>query len=91
VWQDRYKSIFSLAAAVELAGGGRRVVLADMDLGAANLHTYLGIIGKTPGVADFMLRRENFLADILVETQVKGLSLISGAEFLPGMANPPTG
>ena len=82
------KSIFSIAFGAVLAKSGQRVILADLDLGAANLHTYLGITKKTPTIADFILRRVPSLEDLLIETSVKNLKLISGAEFVPGMANP---
>lgn len=45
----------SIALGTVLARSGSSVVLADLDLGAANLHTYLGIRGRTPGIADFIL------------------------------------
>ena len=82
------KSIFSVALGATLAKNGRSVILADLDLGAANLHTYLGITKKTPTIADFILKKVSSLEDILVETSVDNLKIISGAEFLPGMANP---
>ena len=82
------KSIVSVALGIAYARRGLRVILVDLDLGAANLHTYLGIIGKTPGLADFILRRASSLEEVQVKTSEKNLSLISGAEFVPGMANP---
>ncbi len=82
------KSVLSIGISVSLAKKGNRVVLADLDLGAANLHTYLGIMGRTPSIADFILRRKPDLEEILVETEIENLRLISGAEFVPGMANP---
>ncbi|NTW58374.1 MAG: MinD/ParA family protein [Nitrospirae bacterium] len=82
------KSILSIALGTVLARGGSSVVLADLDLGAANLHTYLGIRGHTPGIADFILGKVPSLESILVETSVPNLGLISGAEFVPGATNP---
>jgi flagellar biosynthesis protein FlhG len=82
------KSILSIALGTVLARSGSSVVLADLDLGAANLHTYLGIRGRTPGIADFILGRAPSLHNILVETSVPRLGLISGAEFVPGATNP---
>jgi flagellar biosynthesis protein FlhG len=82
------KSILSIALGTVLARGGKSVVLADLDLGAANLHTYLGIRGRTPGIADFILGKVPSLENILVETSVPNLGLISGAEFVPGATNP---
>ncbi len=82
------KSIFSVAFGTVLAGEGHNVALVDLDLGTANLHTYLGIIKKTPTIADFILKKTPSLKDILLETSRKNLRIISGAEFVPGMANP---
>jgi flagellar biosynthesis protein FlhG len=82
------KSILSIALGTFLARRGSSVVLADLDLGAANLHTYLGIRGRTPGIADFILGKMPSLENILVETPVPRLGLISGAEFVPGATNP---
>ena len=82
------KSIFSVALGAKLAMDGNSVVLVDLDLGAANLHTYLGIIKKTPTIADFILKKAPSLKDVLVETSLENMKVISGAEFVPGMANP---
>jgi len=82
------KSIFTIALGVTLANEGHRVALVDLDLGAANLHTYLGIIKKTPTIADFILKKVSSLDELLLETSQKNLKIISGAEFVPGMANP---
>jgi flagellar biosynthesis protein FlhG len=82
------KSILSIALGTVLARGGGSVVLVDLDLGAANLHTYLGIRGRTPGIADFILGKVPSLENIIVETPVNNMGLISGAEFVPGVTNP---
>ncbi len=82
------KSIFSVALGAQFAMEGNRVVLADLDLGAANVHTYLGIIKKTPTIADFILKKAPSLEDIMIDTSRENLKIISGAEFVPGMANP---
>lgn len=67
------KSIFSVAFGTLLAREGFSVVLADLDLGAANLHTCLGIIKKTPSIADFILRKTPSLEDVLITTPEKNL------------------
>ncbi len=82
------KSIFATALGVNLARGGHSVALVDLDLGAANLHTYLGIIKQTPTIADFILKKVSSLDELLIETSRDNLRIISGAEFVPGMANP---
>jgi flagellar biosynthesis protein FlhG len=82
------KSIFSVALAKVLADSGKKTVLVDLDLGASNLHTYIGIVSKTPTIADFILKKTSSLKKVLIETGHDNLLLISGAEFVPGMANP---
>jgi len=82
------KSILSIGLGTVLARSGKSVVLADLDLGAANLHTYLGIRGRTPTIADFILNKASSLENLIVETPERNLGLISGAEFVPGITSP---
>ncbi|MGB9715578.1 MAG: P-loop NTPase [Thermodesulfovibrionales bacterium] len=82
------KSIFSIALGISLARNGYSVILIDLDLGAANLHTYLNIFGKTPTISDFIFKKVSSLEDILIKTSQRNLLFISGADFVPGMANP---
>jgi flagellar biosynthesis protein FlhG len=82
------KSILSIGLGTVLARSGKSVVLADLDLGAANLHTYLGIRGWTPTIADFILNKASSLENLIVETPERNLGLISGAEFVPGITSP---
>jgi len=82
------KSILSIGLGTALAKSGHSVVLADLDLGAANLHTYLGILGRTPTIVDFILNKVPSFENIIIETSVNNLCLISGAEFAPGVTNP---
>lgn len=83
------KSLLSIALGTVLAREGLRVILVDLDLGGANLHTYLGILRQTPTIANFLLNKVNVLDNLIVETTEKNLGLISGAEFVPGALNPP--
>jgi flagellar biosynthesis protein FlhG len=59
----------------------------DADLGGANLHTCLGLSGPTRTLGDFMARRVENIEDVLVETGVAGLRLISGGGDFLGAAN----
>lgn len=81
------KSVVAIALAQALAARSQRVIIVDLDLGAANLHTYLGVRGPTPTLADVLTRKAAHLADVRVSTSMPGVELISGAEYLPGMAN----
>ncbi len=83
------KSVVSITLAAAFSERGNNVVLVDLDLGSANLHTYLGIHDDTPGVADFLLKKVQELPSLLIDTSIPNVKLISGARFFPGMANPP--
>ncbi|HUL00697.1 MAG TPA: P-loop NTPase [Nitrospirota bacterium] len=82
------KSILAISMGTVLARMGHSVVLVDLDLGAANLHTYLGILRQTPTIANFLLGKTASLEDLIVATSERNLRLISGAEFVPGVTNP---
>ena len=70
------KSIFSIALGTHFAYKGLTVSLVDLDLGASNLHTYLGIIKKTPTIGDFILKRVSSLEEILIKTLMKILGYL---------------
>ncbi|MCG6911221.1 MAG: P-loop NTPase [Deltaproteobacteria bacterium] len=61
-----------------LARRGRRVILVDADLGAANLHTFLGMSRPEKSLTDFF---ENSLplASLLVDSGIDNLTLLAGA------------
>jgi flagellar biosynthesis protein FlhG len=63
------------------------VILVDADLGAANLHTCLGLAGPDRTLTDFIQRRSERIEDVLVDTGVPGLRLISGASDFLTAAN----
>jgi flagellar biosynthesis protein FlhG len=82
------KSLVSASIGIELARRGNRVVLVDVDLGGANLHTCLGIDQVKTGIGDFIEHRVEKLEDVLVPTGVSNLSLASGASDQLDIANP---
>jgi flagellar biosynthesis protein FlhG len=61
-----------------LARQGRRVILVDADLGAANLHTFLGMGKPEKSLTDFFENRAS-LASLLVKTGIDNLELLAGA------------
>jgi flagellar biosynthesis protein FlhG len=81
------KSLLTASLGFQLARMGKRVVLVDADLGAANLHTCLGLQGPERTLADFIQRRADRIEDVAVDTGVPGLRLISGASDFLGAAN----
>jgi flagellar biosynthesis protein FlhG len=71
----------------EVSGGGRAVVLVDLDLGGSNLHTFLGVRNNNPGLGALVWKREKSISDLLVETGFERLWLVPGDGLLPGTAN----
>jgi flagellar biosynthesis protein FlhG len=82
------KSVLTANVAIALARRGRRCVVLDADLGGANLHTILGVRKPHRTLSDFVSRAVPSLADVLCETPVPELFLLSGARAFLDMANP---
>jgi flagellar biosynthesis protein FlhG len=81
------KSLLTASLGFQLSRMGKRVVLVDADLGGANLHTCLGLRSPELTLGDFIRRRAERIEDVVVETGVPGLRLISGASDFLGAAN----
>jgi len=82
------KSLLASSLGIEFGRRGRRVVLVDLDLGGANLHTCLGIAHPEETLSDFVGRRVESLEQLAVETGIANLRLISGSLDAIGAANP---
>jgi flagellar biosynthesis protein FlhG len=83
------KSILSSNLGIALARAGKTVVLVDLDLGGANLHTCLGIRNNKAGIGNLIYKQESNLESLLVETEERRLHFIPGDSLLPGTANLP--
>ena len=81
------KSIIALNLASVLAQDGHRVVIADMDLGAANQHLLLGLPNPAMGLQDLLDKSVKEAKDCLTETQVPNLWLLAGTSGVLGAAN----
>jgi flagellar biosynthesis protein FlhG len=81
------KSLLAASLGYHLARLGKRVILVDADLGGANLHTCLGLAAPERTLGDFIRRRAERIEDVVMETGVPGLRLISGASDFLGAAN----
>jgi len=81
------KSIVALNLAALLAQDCHRVVLADMDLGAANQHLLLGLRRPTVGLQDLLDKSVAEAKNCLTETQVPNLRLLAGTTGVLGAAN----
>jgi flagellar biosynthesis protein FlhG len=82
------KSIATIMLGTTLARRGRKTILVDADLGGSNLHTLLGIRYPEKTLADFLQKRYENIEDIMIDTPIENLKLISGADDILGLANP---
>ena len=81
------KSMLSANLSIGLALLGKKVVLADLDLGGADVHLYTGVKSLTKTWNDFIDKKVDSISDILTPTAFKGLSLIGGDSSKLGRAN----
>lgn len=82
------KSTISSLLAFWLARMGKKTILVDLDLGGANLHTFMGIKSPPRTLNDYITKRYDSLEDICIETEVENLRLICGASEVLSLANP---
>jgi flagellar biosynthesis protein FlhG len=75
------KSTVAVNLALAIGRLGHRVSLVDADLGAANLHTMLGVLHPPSSIADFLDQR----VDTLDEVSVQVAPLV---ELVPGTSRP---
>jgi len=83
------KSFFTANLAIALAGMGHETVVVDLDLGGANLHSFLGLSNRHPGIGDFLKARSAELVDLVVQTDTPHLQFLPGDGRTPFMANIP--
>jgi flagellar biosynthesis protein FlhG len=72
------KSFISSSLAICLARMGKAVTLVDLDLGSPNLHTCLGISSPQETLSDFISGRVRDISQIMTQTEIPGLSFVSG-------------
>jgi flagellar biosynthesis protein FlhG len=82
------KSTFVANLGVCFAKNGKNVVVVDADLGAANLHTILGVPYPEKTLDDFLSKRETDLENTLVDTSIQNLRLLSSASDVLSIASP---
>lgn len=83
------KSVLCTNMAVAMALTGQKVVLADGDFGASNLHALIGISNPRYGFRDFFVREdiENDPSELLLDTGLSNLKFLSGSGSFPGSAD----
>jgi flagellar biosynthesis protein FlhG len=83
------KSFLTGNLGILLARQRFRTLLIDADLGAANLHTVLGLAYPEKSLSDFLNRGCATLQETVIETPIPNLCLISGARNKLDVANLP--
>ncbi len=72
---------------VWLAEQGKKTLIIDVDLGAANLHTIIGIPYPKRSISDFINKKVKTLEETVIKTSTANLFLISGASNSLDVAN----
>lgn len=73
------KTSLAASMAVHLADLGFRVMLVDVDLSCANLHTLFGIERPHLTLSDFIDRNSERIDEVAIDTSVENLRLVAGA------------
>jgi flagellar biosynthesis protein FlhG len=81
------KSFISANLGALIAKRGKRVVLVDLDLGASNLHTFLGITNPKSGLNSFLNKKASRLEGVALPTHHSNLSFISSVNCSMEIAN----
>ena len=81
------KSMVAANLAIALAQADRRVVLADLDLGASNLHLILGVSAPKVGIGTFLVGQGSNFDSVILDTDYPNLRFIPGDAEVPGLAN----
>ena len=82
------KSLLASNFSIILAYLGESVVAVDLDLGNANMHTFLGIKYPRKTLVEFLNGGVQNLNEIVLDTPIYNLKFISGSGGIIGYANP---
>src|SRR5574344_1325328 len=78
------KSLLSANLAIALGNAGKKVILADLDLGASNLHLVIGQQAPKTGMGAYLTGNASF-QDIILPTNYDNVSFIPGDSEIPGL------
>ncbi|MDR3337945.1 MAG: P-loop NTPase [Treponema sp.] len=81
------KSLVAANLSVAFAQAGQKVVVADLDLGASNLHLVLGHQAPTMSIGSFLNNTKQDFSKVIAPTDIPNLWFIPGDGEIPGMAN----
>ncbi|MFQ5330295.1 MAG: MinD/ParA family protein, partial [Thermodesulfobacteriota bacterium] len=72
------KSLLTSTLGMLFAEVEKKALLIDADLGASNLHTFMGVDGGTQSLTCFLKGETANIKDLISTTSLSGLDLISG-------------
>lgn len=81
------KTLLTSNMAVYLSWLNKKVVVVDMDLGGANLHTSLGVDPPQVTLSDLITGKTENVQELIQPTPIRNVYLISGAQDPLGIAN----
>ena len=74
------KTLISANIAAYLGNLGLKVLVVDMDLGGANLHSHFGLEKSSLNITSYISSRNIDLKDLLIQTRVEGVFLLAGGQ-----------
>ncbi len=80
------KSLLSANLAIALGQAGKKVVLADLDLGASNLHLAIGQNVRNNSIGTYLTDKTSF-QNIVEPTEYENVSFIAGDSQIPGLTS----
>ncbi len=80
------KSLLSANLAIALGQAGKKVILADLDLGASNLHLVIGQTAAKAGIGTYLTGQSSF-SDLIQPTDYENVSFIAGDSEIPGLTS----
>ncbi|HUH43798.1 MAG TPA: P-loop NTPase [Treponemataceae bacterium] len=78
------KSLVAANLAIALGKAGKKVIIADLDLGASNLHLVLGQQAPKAGLGTYLSGGIDFSA-IILDTNYENVQFIPGDAEIPGL------
>ncbi len=81
------KSLVSVNLSIALSQAGFSVLLVDLDLGASNAHTILGMRAVGKGLGHFLSEPRTKITDVISPTEYDNLFFLPGEGEIPGFAN----
>ena len=80
------KSLFSANLAIALGRAGKKVILADLDLGASNLHLVIGQQSPKVGIGTYIAGKST-LEELITPTDYNNVYFIAGDSEIPGLSS----